>query len=151
MKVVNLSDKIIKGIKIKTNNILEMSKQGRIPKLWSDFQSIIQSSEIQDSIPYGVYYNYTDVTNPTYSLIAGIESQLELPSEFSEEVQIKAGFYLEFSKAGELPQAVIELWQEIWQYFESTSKFKRLYTTDYEVYATKNLVKIYIAIEENTL
>jgi predicted transcriptional regulator YdeE len=67
----------------------------------------------------------------------------------SVTVTTHAGSYLVFSGEGEMPDAIIDLWGEIWQYFSSDDcRYTRTYTSDYEYYKTATEVEIAIAIAE---
>ncbi|HFG1933513.1 TPA: AraC family transcriptional regulator, partial [Vibrio cholerae] len=48
---------------------------------------------------------------------------------------------------GEMPQVVIDLWNEVWNYFASEHcPHERAYTTDFEYYKSANSVEISIAV-----
>lgn len=62
-----------------------------------------------------------------------------------DNARIQSGKYLVFEQSGEIHKIVLELWNEIWNFFES-SDIKRAYTTDFEKYISHDRVEIYISI-----
>jgi predicted transcriptional regulator YdeE len=62
-------------------------------------------------------------------------------------VKLAEGKYKVFYGEGEMPQVVIDLWGQVWQYFASEGAEERAYTTDYEWYETYGKVHVYIAIK----
>ena len=64
-----------------------------------------------------------------------------------KSVELQAGKYLMFPVKGELPQAIIDTWMQIWAYFEDPSiDEKRAYETDFELYKSADEVEIYIGV-----
>lgn len=62
------------------------------------------------------------------------------------QVKITAGQYLAFSGKGSMPEVVIQVWQQIWDYFSKENSYTRLFTTDFELYPSAEEVVIYIAV-----
>jgi predicted transcriptional regulator YdeE len=52
--------------------------------------------------------------------MAGIEINEANHNPQMQAVSINAGNYLVFKGVGEMPQAVIEAWENIWDYFSSS-------------------------------
>ncbi len=147
MEKVVLESKVITGISTITDNASEMSSEGsKIGKLWQQFYTLLAQAKQLPSTAYGVYSNYESDQHGIYTITAGQESALQIESE--KEVTIPAGTYLKFSAEGKCPEVCIELWQEVWNFFETEDAPKRLFTVDFEVYTSLTTVEIYIAIEE---
>ena len=147
MTVQFLEQRSLNGLKVRTNNQDEMTEgKGKIGPLWQDFYQTIASELNENAQVFGVYTNYdTDHTGPfdVYAATSKPISKLVL-----DKVDIQAGNYLKFQKTGEMPQAVIDLWGEVWAYFSSRDcQHKRAYTTDFEFYKGTNEVEIAIAIK----
>ena len=62
-------------------------------------------------------------------------------------ITIPSGKYLVFTAMGPMPQALIETWAYIWDYFSKDSGYIRTYSTDFERYESSERVEIYIAIK----
>ena len=60
-----------------------------------------------------------------------------------------AGRYRMFVAQGQMPQALIETWGQIWNNFTGEGEDERAYTTDYEVHDMNNdtRVEVYIALK----
>jgi len=97
---------------------------------------------------YGAYYDYESNYTGDFSVLVGTEKDTVKTSTPLEGVTIPAGDYLLFSKEGDMPQAVIDAWGEIWQYFsDSSCSHQRAYTVDFEHYTSDKKVDVYIAIK----
>ena len=55
--------------------------------------------------------------------------------------------YLVFSKQGELPMIVTDLWEEIWGYFEKNSDYERAFEIDFEKFTDEDEIEIYVSIK----
>ena len=144
--VVNINEKIITGICIRTNN---KKANEDIKKLWNEFYSNNIISKIKNKNPnsfiYGVYNEYEDDYNSNYTLSAGIEiSRKDMKN--NNCTKIKKGKYILFENQGTLPQVVTSTWEEIHKYFKSRKDIKRKYSSDFEVYEEDKNIKIYISI-----
>lgn len=136
----------VSGLKIRTDNSTEMDPgKARIGNLWQNFSENFQDTN-EAVTHYGVYSNFESDENGEFDLTVGIKGNFA--NAKSCEITIPAGRYLRFEKKGSLPTAVIELWQEIWQYFTRNNAPQRLFKCDFEEYPDMNSVVIYIGIEE---
>jgi len=149
MKVtrVNVDEKIIAGICIRTNN---KKAKTDITKLWDEFYTndIVNkiTNRLKDSFIYGVYSDYKSDFNDDYTLTAGLEiSRKDIKKH--NTIIIKKGKYLLFENKGSLPNVVIDTWVYIWKYFEENKDIKRKYSSDFEVYKNNKDIQIYIAIK----
>lgn len=151
---VNLSEKLIAGVKDRTSSLLESEyEEAKIPMLWRTyFQSSILSpipDECENSPAYALYYEYEDGMSAEYSVLVGTEvSQTKNIKNEYEHTKIQKGEYLRFDASGTLPETVIKLWQDIWKFFEQNKEYERVFRSDFEVYSGEEDVSIYIGIKE---
>lgn len=133
---VDITSKTIIGYKIRTNN----AHVENIGELWGRF-----ISEVSPSFPhYGVYYHYASDMHGDFDVLAGIEDE---PHEPFESVTIQEGRYLKFSGKGELHEAVMQCWEQVWAYFDDPSiDERRAYETDFEAYRSPHEVEVYIGV-----
>lgn len=133
---VDVRSKTIVGYKTRTNN----ANPEKIGALWGMF-----IAEVNPQFPhYGVYYNFESDVHGDYDILAGIEDEPHVPFE---SVTIQEGRYLKFSAKGELPEAVMQCWEQIWAYFQDPSiDERRAYDTDFEVYRSMHEVEVYIGV-----
>ncbi len=136
---------MISGISVTTNNKIEMTDSERIAPLWEQYTNEYvytkTLNKVNDSSMYGVYSNYVSDYNGDYDVTVGVEI-----SKAKNVIIIENEHYLVFSKKGELPQIVLETWQEIWDYFENNDEYKRKYSIDFEKYTKEDEIEIYISI-----
>lgn len=116
----------------------------KIGQMWGKWFSTIALTLPQDTKVYGIYTNYESDAFGAFDVIVGSEVE---NSEL-EKVTLAEGNYLCFKAKGELPQAVIDTWGEIWAYFaDKNCKEKRAFTADYELYLGESEAEIYIGVE----
>lgn len=127
----------IYGISAKTSNLDEM-KTPKIAPSWGKFLEIYDGkSEI-----YCVYSDYESDVNGKYLFCIGTKSPL-CKNLISSKVL--SGKYAIFSCKFKTAEDTLNLWKQIWSFFEG-SDIKRAYQTDYERYFNGNL-EIYIGIK----
>lgn len=139
---------MISGISITTNNKNEMNEKiAKIAGLWDEYESKNVYSATHDkannSSMYGVYSNYESDLNGDYDVTVGVEV-----TKSKKAIVIEDEKYLVFKKEGELPQVVVDTWEEIWDYFENNDEYKRKYSIDFEHYTKEDEIEIYISIEK---
>ena len=147
MKNISIESKTVYGLKVRTSNSNEQElTTAKIGDLWKVFYKRIFMNIEQPSMAYGVYTNYESDYNGEYDIVAAVESPAD-KSELSI-VDLQAGNYLLFENQGQMPDAIIEAWQEIWAYFsDKDCEHTRAYQTDFETYTDDKSVKIYIGIK----
>jgi len=131
------------GFEVRTSNLLEVDPAtAEIPRLWKRFVE----ERLEERIPnrahpgnlFGVYTNYESDHTGMYSLIVSAEvSSLDRVPEGMMGLTIPAGKYLVFSASGPTPDAIIQTWKNVWNYFSQSSEYRRAYTTDFESYRWK--------------
>lgn len=139
------SFKII-GIKTETTNQNGKSAED-LGKLWERFYTENISNQISNkkgSEIYAIYTDYeTDYTGK-YTAIIGmkVNSLDQIPNGLIGQ-EFNGGKFRKFVAKGQMPNAVIETWKEIW---ENDKELNRKYTTDFEIYGENSEVEIYISI-----
>ena len=148
MKVTRVKNLMISGTTITTNNANEMNEEtAKIQTVWDNYveQNVYSAThdKANNSSMYGVYSNYTSDVNGDYDVTVGVEV-----TKNKKAIVIVDEKYLVFKNEGELPDVVIQTWQEIWDYFENNTEYTRAYTIDFEHYTKENEIEIYISIEK---
>ncbi|MDQ9090136.1 effector binding domain-containing protein [Pseudoalteromonas haloplanktis] len=149
MQLKQLESKTLTGLRIRTCNANEMNTDtAKIAGLWQKFTEQYGAKLTAKTHVYGVYTNYeTDMTGDFDVIACCNDSSIKVTN--SIEVTTAPGAYLVFYATGDMPDTVIDLWGEIWQYFSSDDcKYTRTYNCDYEYYKSANEVEIAIAIAE---
>ena len=151
-EIVELEEKVITGIRIKTTNQDGKAMQD-IGITWQK----LFANGIYEKIPnkvngktIGLYTEYEgDYTKP-YTFIAGAEVSKKVQiGEEIENIIIPKGEYAKFVITGDVQNSVGQAWQEIWN-----MNLKRKYTCDFEEYQNnsedmqKQEIHIYIALDE---
>jgi len=146
IKKIEIQAKTIKGLQVRTTNSDEMNPDTqKIAPLWGRVFHEILPTLSKDAMVYGVYDNYESDAHDTYDLLVGADV-MEMTDEM-RTVDIKEGKYLVFPVKGELPQAIIDTWQQIWAYFDDPSiDERRAYETDFEKYLSEDEVEIVIGV-----
>lgn len=133
----------VSGLTVRTKNSDEFNpEKAKLPDLWQQFYS---SNPTQNTPVYGVYSDYESDANGAYNLTAGTSNNtqdIEL-----NKVQINSGHYLVFQNKGPMPQAVIETWMQIWDYFAIEGSPKRCFLTDFEEYKNGDEIAVYIGVK----
>jgi len=148
MKVVQVTRKTITGLKTRTKNEDEMNPSTqKIAPLWQNFFEKIMPTLGETPPPlYGVYFNYESDAHGEFDVLVGTEELEKV--EDTPSITLEEGKYLCFKAKGELPQAIIETWGEIWAYFSNEKcQEKRAYKTDFEKYISQDEAEIYIGVE----
>ncbi len=139
------------GISVRTTNKNNQSQQD-LEKLWGKFFSENIIEKIPNKVSSNIITIYTDYKSDytdEYTTIIGIPVSIldEIPNgligrEFEEEN------FQKFTAKGEMPNAVVNTWMDIWQ---RDKELNRKYTYDFEVYGQNSRngknseVEIYIA------
>ena len=147
MKIIEIDEKEINGLSIRTNNANEMNlEKAKIGNLWQSLNDKVVIDYKNGNREFGVYYNYESDANGDFSVLAGSDQSDDKNS--LDKVSISAGKYLVFEAKGEIPKVVIDTWGEIWDYFSKEDvEYERLYTTDFEYYKNGSEVEVCIAVK----
>lgn len=147
MKVTRVKKLMISGISVVTNNEFEMSEEnGKIAALWEEYfdKDVYKKTfdKANSDFMYGVYSNYESDASGNYKVTVGVEV-----TKPKNAIVIEDKKYLVFTKQGELPMIVVELWEEIWAYLEKNSEYERAFEIDFEKYAKEDEIEIYVSIK----
>lgn len=142
----------VTGISVRTANRDEMNPEmAKIPGLWDRFMTEVSPETVpnahSDSPLYGVYTNYESDAGGLFEVTVGWRVSTPDESGELETVEVTSGDYLVFEDKGPMPEVVVKIWGEVWDYFERHPDVRRAYTTDFEVYGDQESVAIYIAID----
>ncbi|MBF6596165.1 MAG: effector binding domain-containing protein [Thermaceae bacterium] len=139
------------GMETRTTNALEANPAtAKIGALWGQVrhESLMESisKRMAKGKMFGVYYDYESDENGAYSLLVGyqVPDLSDVPSGL-KGVVIEDSRYLVFTAEGDMPGALTQTWQYIWDYFKQPGS-KRAFSYDYEVYESYTRVSVYIAI-----
>lgn len=146
MKVTKIDKLMISGISEITNNQNEVDEQkAKIPLLWDKyFKDDVYSKTFNKATSgymYATYSNYESDDMGDYTISVGVEV-----TKPKNAVVIENQRYLVFSKKGEIPDIVVDAWEEIWNYFDGESKYERAYKIDFEKYVSEDEIEVYISI-----
>ncbi|HHF2887240.1 GyrI-like domain-containing protein [Vibrio diabolicus] len=136
------------GFVIRTTNADEVNPSTKkIGELWAKFYTNAAPKLNEKSNVFGIYTNYESDFTGAFDVIACSDTLSPEMLPDSVKVHVTSGKYVTFTASGEMPQAVIELWGEVWSYFSSENcLYKRAYTTDFEYYKSAHEVEISIAV-----
>ncbi|MCW8090911.1 GyrI-like domain-containing protein [Alteromonas sp. ASW11-130] len=146
MNITTIEKFSVAGISVRTKNSNEMSPStAKIGSLWEKFYGELAPKLNQNARVFGLYTNYESDHTGLFDVVACSDSLL---TENVEKHDVKAGNYVKFKAAGEMPQVVIDLWGAVWKYFDANDcDYKRTFTTDFEFYKSENEVEIFISVE----
>jgi predicted transcriptional regulator YdeE len=135
----------VTGLKTRTTNAAEQNlATGRIGPLWGQFYA----STLAGQGPiYGVYSSYESDMHGAFDITAGVKGALE--GNGWQTLPVQAGDYLVFRYKGAMPQAVIDCWAQVWQYFsQPRSDIRRSYATDFEQYLSADEVAVHVGVHK---
>jgi predicted transcriptional regulator YdeE len=146
IKKVEVESSIVTGLQVRTKNADEMNPETqKIAPLWGRFFNEVLPTLEEGATVYGVYHNYESDASGEFDILVGADA-LAVTDEM-KSIKLQAGKYLMFPVKGELPQAIIDTWMQVWAYFEDPSiDEKRAYKTDFELYKSADEVEIYIGV-----
>lgn len=149
--MVNIDSFKIIGIASETTNANGKAAED-LEKLWERFFVENIANKIPNKISEEIYSIYTDYESDytgKYTCVIGqkVDSMEGIPNGLIGR-EFKSGKYQKFVAKGQMPNAVVEIWKEIWA---KDKELNRKYTADFEVYGQKSQngenseVEIYIA------
>ena len=151
-----------KGISVRTTNIAEISHDtAKLGRLWQKFYQNHAGDLAEGEDIYGIYHNYeSDDEIGAFDVVASwkIDSEQEklnndIPGSLVT-VTIPAGKYIVFSEEGYMPNTVMNAWEKVSEYFNSSScEHVRAFDVDFEQYIDGNLeygqVDLYISVKQD--
>jgi predicted transcriptional regulator YdeE len=149
-KEIQVSGFSVTGLSVRTINRDEFNPTtAQLPMLWRRFFESGVIDQISNSVPnspiYGVYSEYESDATGFYSLTAGVATIGTTTSDFTT-VDVQSGKYLVFEKRGQMPQAVVDAWGEVWAFFETNHDFIRTFNSDFEEYRGPDGIAIHIGV-----
>lgn len=146
MKLTEIDSFQVAGLSVRTTNAQEMqTSTAKIGALWGNFYAQLIPTLPADAINYGVYSDYESDYTGEFKVLAGSDSLVE--NSDLDRCQIQAGKYLVFTQQGNMPQAVIDAWGAVWNYFSDVNcPHQRAYHTDFEKYIGCDQVEVYIGV-----
>ncbi|HCM8928427.1 TPA: GyrI-like domain-containing protein [Salmonella enterica subsp. enterica serovar Paratyphi B] len=149
MKIENINGIQLTGLSVRTTNVQEShASTAKIAGLWEKFMAEVSPELSDNSEVYGVYTNYASDFTGAFDVVACASHLSPEKSDNSVQLNLVPGRYLTFSSKGQMPDIVINLWREIWNYFSAENcPYSRAYTTDFEFYKSENEVEISIALK----
>ena len=149
MKEVRFEKRTIYGVKTRTNNANEFSTdKGHIAPLWKAFHNSVRLDYTNGARVFGLYCDYESDHSKDFTVFVGTDQNCAQSTIALENREIPSANYLLFEAQGDMPQAVIDTWTIIWEYFSKTDcAHQRLYPTDFEYYTSSTSIEIYISIK----
>lgn len=153
MQTIDLPAFQIFGVQTRTSNADEQTlKTARLPLLWHDVHTELVPELPADAPVYGVYAGYESDQDGAYTVTAGADQKPEKCTLDLVEITVPAGRYVVFTGKGKMPETVIRVWLDIWDYFKRDDvQLERAYTSDFEVYRgrveTAIEVSVHIAVK----
>jgi len=148
------------GITARTSNMLEMSQD--TAKIGATMQNFfingMQLQILERKNPgkvFAVYTYYESDEHGEYTYFLGeeVDDFEKIPQGF-ETLTIPAQVYVKFtSDGGQMPDIVIDMWQNIWKMNEHSLGGQRAYIADFEIYDERSqnpkhaVLDIYIGIK----
>lgn len=146
-KVIELEEKLVSGIKVRTNNFSENIYEV-IGGLWEKFYSETYN-KIENKVngrSLGIYTEYENDEKGDYTMMTACEIS---SSDKNNDIIIKkipAGKYAVFTIRGDVRTEVGKFWEQLWK-----MKLDRTFICDYEEYCEGTmedcLINIYIGIK----
>lgn len=144
---------MVVGIQICINNDFEMYVEDFwFSCFWEKFNDECLVYFILDKVVgflvYGVYIEFDDGVVGDYSVFVGVEVIDE--EKVLEEyviVMLEVGDYLVFQGCGRMFDMVMEIWGQVWYYFESDDVLECVFLIDYEVFEGGDQVIIYVGVK----
>jgi predicted transcriptional regulator YdeE len=152
--LTQVAEKRIVGIGVRTTNSEEMDPAtANIPALWERFNSegILDRipNRSEEGVAFGVYSQFEGDAEGHYRVIAGAEvtSFADVPEGF-ESIYLPAGSYDVFPVEGEIPEAILDTWTDIWDHYNTAGARQRAFIADFERYELGEEItaEIYVSV-----
>ena len=124
----------ITGLTVRTTNHGESHPEtALIGALWDQFfgEQLREHTPERTADPrnFGVYSAYASDADGAFDVTAGVAV-----AHAGAAVDVQASDYLVWTGSGEMPHAVVSLWQAAWAYFSAHPEIRRRYVSDFEAY-----------------
>ena len=139
---------IVSGVSVRTKNSDEFNQAtAKLPDLWNRFYTTMLADLQPGSPIYGVYSDYESDANGLYTVTAGLILNNQFTTKTPDAIKIQSGNYLVFQSKGAMPQAVIDAWKNVWNYFDSKPTHQRQFISDVETYSGSDEVALHIGVK----
>ena len=146
-KVIELEEKLVSGIEVRTNNFSENVYEA-IGGLWEKFYSETYN-KIENKVngrSLGIYTEYENDEKGDYTMMTACEISSSDKNNDMIIKKIPAGKYAVFTIRGDVRTKVGKFWEQLWK-----MKLDRTFICDYEEYCEGTmedcLINIYIGIK----
>ncbi|MEU4225734.1 effector binding domain-containing protein [Nonomuraea sp. NPDC026600] len=139
MEVTERNELTVVGIAVRTSNADEIDPaRAKLPVLWQRAGAPGAFAHVPGRVDENLYAVLTDYESDhhgAYTQIVGIGVRTvpRLP-EGMVAVRVPAGTALRVEARGQMPQAIVDAWQQVWKHTESGGTPPRGFTTDLEVH-----------------
>ena len=139
MEVTERNELTVVGIAVRTSNADEIDPaRAKLPVLWQRAGAPGAFAHVPGRVDENLYAVLTDYESDhhgAYTQIVGIGVRTvpRLP-EAMVAVRVPAGKALRVEARGQMPQAIVDAWQQVWKHTESGGTPPRAFTTDLEVH-----------------
>ncbi|MFD1245164.1 GyrI-like domain-containing protein [Paralysiella testudinis] len=130
------------GLHIRTQPATAAADIGALWPRW--FGSDTAAISALDDALYCAYHQYDSDYRGAYSVTLGkkVAADAPVPAGFAE-LLIPAQDYACYPAPGEMPQAIVQVWQHIWQ---NDANLPRRYQVDFDVYPAAATPAVYIGL-----
>ncbi|WP_433431495.1 GyrI-like domain-containing protein [Nonomuraea sp. CA-141351] len=150
MDVTERAELIVVGFAVRTTNADEMDPaRAKLPALWQRAGAPGAFAHVPGRVDenlYAVLTDYESDHNGAYTQIVGtgVRTVPRLP-EGMVAVRVPAAQSLKLEARGQMPQALVDAWQQVWKHTESGGTPSRAFTTDLEVHHPEG-ADLYVAV-----
>jgi predicted transcriptional regulator YdeE len=148
--VVDRPEMLVVGHAVRTSNADEMEQgRGRLGTLWARAGSPGAFAHVAGRVDENLYAVLTDYESDhhgSYTQIVGVavRSAAALP-EGMVAVRVSAVPSMKLEARGQMPDALLDAWQQVWKHTESGGTPPRAFTTDVEIHH-RDGVDLYVAV-----
>ncbi|GAA3102663.1 MULTISPECIES: GyrI-like domain-containing protein [Nonomuraea] len=150
MNVTERAELIVVGFVVRTTNADEMDPaRAKLPGLWQRAGAPGAFAHVPGRVDENLYAVLTDYESDHHGAFTqivgtGVRTVPRVP-EGMVAVRVPAGPAMKLEVRGQMPQALIDTWQQVWKHTESGGTPARAFTTDLEVHHPDG-VDLYLAV-----
>ncbi|MEV4564024.1 GyrI-like domain-containing protein [Nonomuraea sp. NPDC049419] len=150
MNVTERAELIVVGFVVRTTNADEMDPaRAKLPGLWQRAGAPGAFAHVPGRVDENLYAVLTDYESDHHGAFTqivgtGVRTVPRVP-EGMVAVRVPAGPAMKLEVRGQMPQALIDTWQQVWKHTESGGAPARAFTTDLEVHHPDG-VDLYLAV-----
>jgi len=148
-QLVQRRETLVMGIELSANWPIHPTA-AEIPQLWTRFWAEQRQCDRVDSVNaqtlYAVYSDYASNRRDSSLILATEVGSIDNPPENMVGIPIPAGYYLLFGGDGSPVDTAMQIWPQVWSYFDGDPPYQRAFTTDFELYKPQQ-TSLYIAVK----